>query len=62
MIDYTVNLNLQISGPDPDPIFDIFYGCGSSLNWDGYCNPEVDEISSTIEGSLRATAAQARAP
>jgi len=42
--DYTVSLNLQTSGPDPDPIFDIFYGCGSSLNWDGYCNPEVDKM------------------
>src|SRR6516165_2167492 len=20
-----------------------FYGCGASLNWDGYCNPEVDQ-------------------
>jgi len=42
--DFTVSLNLQTSGPDPDPIFDIFYGCGSSLNWDGYCNPEVDAL------------------
>jgi peptide/nickel transport system substrate-binding protein len=39
--DYTVSLNLQTSGPDPD-LFEIFYGCGSSLNWDNYCNPEVD--------------------
>jgi peptide/nickel transport system substrate-binding protein len=42
--DFTVGLNLQTSGPDPDPLFDIFYGCGSSLNWDGYCNPEVDRL------------------
>ncbi len=42
--DFTVSLNLQTSGPDPDPIFDIFYGCGSSLNWDSYCNPEVDRM------------------
>ena len=42
--DYTVSLNLQTSGPDADPIFDLFYGCGSSLNWDGYCNPEVDKM------------------
>src|SRR4029077_4099787 len=37
--DYTVGLNLQTSaGPE---LFEIFYACGSSLNWDGYCNPEV---------------------
>jgi peptide/nickel transport system substrate-binding protein len=42
--DFTVGLNLQTSGPDPDPILDLFYGCGSSLNWDGYCNPEVDKL------------------
>src|SRR5436190_12569488 len=44
--DYTVSLNLQTSGGiDPDGVFDLFYGCGSSLNWDGYCNPEVDRLS-----------------
>src|SRR5271155_166796 len=42
--EYTVGLNLQTSGPDPDPALDLFYGCGSSLNWDGYCNPEVDRL------------------
>ena len=42
--DFTVGLNLQGSGPDPDPILDLVYGCGSSLNWDGYCNPEVDKL------------------
>jgi peptide/nickel transport system substrate-binding protein len=42
--EFTVGLNLQTSGPDPDPILDLFYGCGSSLNWDGYCNPEVDRL------------------
>lgn len=26
-------------------MFDLFYGCGSSLNWDGYCNPEVDRMA-----------------
>jgi peptide/nickel transport system substrate-binding protein len=39
--DYTVALNLQTSGPDPDPTLKLFYGCGSSLNWDNYCNPDV---------------------
>jgi peptide/nickel transport system substrate-binding protein len=42
--DFTVGLNLQTSGPDPDPVLELFYGCGSSLNWDGYCNPEIDKM------------------
>ena len=42
--DYTVGLNLSQSGPDPDPVLDAFYGCASSLNLNGYCNPEVDEL------------------
>ena len=42
--DFTVALNLQTSGPDPDPTVDLFYGCGSSLNWDGYCNPDIDRL------------------
>src|SRR5436190_22155322 len=42
--DYTVALNLQTSGPDPDPVVGLFYGCGSSLNWDGSCNAEVDKL------------------
>jgi peptide/nickel transport system substrate-binding protein len=42
--EYTVGLNLQSSGPDPDPGLDLFYGCGSSLNWDGYCNHDVDKL------------------
>jgi peptide/nickel transport system substrate-binding protein len=42
--DYAVALNLQTSGPDPDPILHLFYGCGASVNWSGYCNPEVDEL------------------
>jgi peptide/nickel transport system substrate-binding protein len=42
--DYTVALNISQSGPDPDPILDTQYGCGSSLNLNGYCNPEVDQL------------------
>jgi peptide/nickel transport system substrate-binding protein len=42
--DFTVGLNQQAGGPDPDPILELSYGCGSSLNWDGYCNPEVDKL------------------
>jgi peptide/nickel transport system substrate-binding protein len=42
--EYTVGLNLQTSGPDPDPTLELFYGCGSSLNWDQYCNHDVDKL------------------
>ena len=42
--DFTVGLSLQTSGPDPDPVLDDFYGCGSNLNWDGYCSPELDSL------------------
>ena len=42
--DYTAALNLQTSGPDPDPAVQLFYGCGSNVNWDGYCNPEMDKL------------------
>src|SRR5712691_706915 len=42
--DYTVALNLQTSGPDPDPTVQLFYGCVSNINWDGYCNPEMDKL------------------
>ena len=55
--DYTVSLNLQTSGPDPDPTLDLFYRCGSSLNWDGWCNPEDDKM---IEQQSRETDEQRR--
>jgi peptide/nickel transport system substrate-binding protein len=55
--DYTVALNLQTSGPDPDPVVGLFYGCGSSLNWDGYCNPEIDKL---IEEQSRTADVQRR--
>jgi peptide/nickel transport system substrate-binding protein len=42
--DFSVALNFQTAGPDPDPIVHLFYGCGSGLNWDGYCNEEVDKM------------------
>ena len=42
--DFTVGLNNQTSGPDPDRTLQLFYECGSSLNWDGYCSPEVDKL------------------
>jgi peptide/nickel transport system substrate-binding protein len=42
--DFTVALNLASSGPDPDPFLQVFYGCGASLNWDGYCDAEIDKL------------------
>jgi len=39
--EFTISLNLQTSGPEA---LDLFYGCGSSLNWDGYCSPKVDQL------------------
>ena len=42
--EYTVALNVQSAGPDPDSIVQLFYGCGSNFNWDNYCNPEMDKM------------------
>jgi peptide/nickel transport system substrate-binding protein len=42
--DFVLSLNAQTSGPDPDPTLDLYYGCGSPLNWDGYCNREIDGL------------------
>lgn len=42
--DFVVGLNVQTSGPDPDQVLEPFYGCGASLNWDGYCSAEVDKL------------------
>jgi peptide/nickel transport system substrate-binding protein len=42
--DFTVGLNGQTSGPDPDGPLRLFYQCGANLNWDGYCSPEVDKL------------------
>ena len=39
--DYAVALNLQTSAPEA---LHLFYGCGASVNWSGYCNPDVDEL------------------
>ncbi len=55
--DFAVALNLQTSGPDPDPIVQLFYGCVSNLNWDGYCNPEMDKL---IEQQSREADAERR--
>jgi len=42
--DFTIGLNLQTSGPDPGMVFEQFYRCGSTLNWDGYCDRDVDRL------------------
>jgi peptide/nickel transport system substrate-binding protein len=42
--DYTVGLNLADSGPDPDQNLYLHYSCGAELNYNGYCNPEVDKL------------------
>ena len=42
--DYIVGLTGPGSGPDPDQNLDLIYGCGAELNYNGYCNPEVDKL------------------
>lgn len=42
--DYSVAVNLQTSGPEPGQIIEAFYKCGSNLNWDGYCDANVDKM------------------
>ena len=42
--DYTVGLSPAGSGPDPDQNLYLNYGCGGELNYNGYCNPEVDKL------------------
>jgi peptide/nickel transport system substrate-binding protein len=40
--DYTVALNLTQGGPDPDPILDALYSCGSELNLSGVARQAVN--------------------
>jgi peptide/nickel transport system substrate-binding protein len=43
--DYTIGLNLTGNGiDDPDQAFFENYACGSESNYDGYCNPKIDEL------------------
>lgn len=42
--DYTVGLNGQGSGVDPDLNLNTAYRCDGPLNYDGYCSPEVDSL------------------
>ena len=39
--EFTVALNLQTSSPEA---VELFYACGASLNWDAYCNKQMDEL------------------
>ena len=47
---FVIALNLQTSGPDPDPILDLFYGWGSSLNWDDYWLFEEQSMEADYAG------------
>src|SRR5712675_1473908 len=42
--DYTIGLSPVAGGPDPDQNLYLNYGCGGELNYNGYCNPEVDKL------------------
>jgi peptide/nickel transport system substrate-binding protein len=43
--DYTIGANLTGNGiDDPDQAFYENYACGSESNYDGYCNPKIDEL------------------
>jgi hypothetical protein len=52
-------LRTMSGGPDPDPIRDLFYGCGSSINWDNYCNKEVKPADRAAIDGRRPGAAEA---
>ena len=42
--DYTIGLSPVGGEPDPDQNLYLNYGCGGELNYNGYCNPEVDKL------------------
>jgi peptide/nickel transport system substrate-binding protein len=42
--DFIVGLTGAPSGPDPDQVLHLLYGCGGELNYNGYCSPEVDQL------------------
>src|SRR5580704_3398537 len=41
--DYTIGLS-PVGGGPPDQNLYLNYGCGGELNYNGYCNPEVDKL------------------
>jgi len=42
--DYAVALTPAGAGSDPDQSLYLSYKCGVELNYNGYCDPEVDEL------------------
>jgi ABC-type transport system substrate-binding protein len=42
--DYIVGLTGAGSGPDPDQVLHLLYGCGGELNYTGYCSAEIDKL------------------
>ena len=42
--DYAVALTPGGAGSDPDQSLYLSYRCGGELNYNGYCNPELDEL------------------
>ncbi|MBV9200876.1 MAG: ABC transporter substrate-binding protein [Alphaproteobacteria bacterium] len=42
--DYIIGLSPVGGGPDPDQNLYLNYGCVGELNYNGYCNPEVDKL------------------
>jgi peptide/nickel transport system substrate-binding protein len=42
--DYIVGLTGAGSGPDPDQVLHLLYGCGGELNYTDYCSAEIDKL------------------
>ena len=42
--DFVIGFSPVGGGPDPDQNLYLNYGCGGELNYNGYCNPEVDRL------------------
>ena len=42
--DYIAALSPGGGGPDPDQNLYLNYGCEGELNYNGYCNPQVDDL------------------
>src|ERR1700730_15825478 len=42
--DFVIGFSPVAGGPDPDQNLHLNYGCGGELNYNGYCNPEVDRL------------------
>jgi len=42
--EFTLGVNLQTSGPDPDTVLLSFYSCAGAQNYDRYCNKDIDAL------------------